>query len=87
MENIKLRRSEKKVRTAAAAAPLAVAPRFTSMSPSSTLPAKVLNEVNKSERSRHPLMNPSKPGKLLERVATGADKIHVLVRRLPLKGP
>ena len=45
-------------------------------------PAQVLNEVNHSDRLRFPLMNPAKQGKVLERVATGADKIYVLVRLL-----
>lgn len=40
---------------------------------------QVLNEVNHSDRVRFPLMNPAKPTKVLERVATGADKIFVLV--------
>lgn len=44
-----------------------------------TTPAQLLNEVNHSDRMRFPLMNPAKPGKVLERVATGADKIYVLV--------
>ncbi|PSC72871.1 putative ATP-dependent DNA helicase HFM1 isoform B [Micractinium conductrix] len=40
---------------------------------------KILNESNKAGGTRHPLINPEKPGKLLERVATGADKIYVLI--------
>jgi len=40
----------------------------------------VLNEINHSEAVRFPLMNPAKPGKVLERVASGPDKVYVLVR-------
>lgn len=45
---------------------------------------QVINEINHSAGVRYPLMNPDKPGKVLERVATGADKIFVLVRRASL---
>ncbi|KAL4457640.1 hypothetical protein ABPG75_012505 [Micractinium tetrahymenae] len=40
---------------------------------------KVINEINHSAGARYPLMNPAKPGKVLERVATGQDKIFVLI--------
>ncbi|KAL4857947.1 ATP-dependent DNA helicase MER3 [Chlorella vulgaris] len=39
----------------------------------------VLNEVNHSGRLRYPIMNPAKPTKVLERIATAAHKIHILV--------
>jgi hypothetical protein len=39
----------------------------------------VLNEINHSDRCRYPLMNPAKPGKVLERIASGPDKITILV--------
>lgn len=40
---------------------------------------QVINAINHSAGVRYPLMNPAKPSKVLERVATGADKIFVLV--------
>ncbi|KAL4421686.1 hypothetical protein ABPG77_010630 [Micractinium sp. CCAP 211/92] len=40
---------------------------------------KVINAINHSAGVRYPLMNPAKPSKVLERVATGADKIFVLI--------
>ena len=49
------------------------------LNPSLAPTKQVLNEVNHSDRVRFPLMNPAKPTKVLERVATGADKIFVLV--------
>ncbi len=42
--------------------------------------SQVLNEVNRSGRLRYPIMNPAKPTKVLERIATAAHKIHILVR-------
>lgn len=40
----------------------------------------MLNEVNHSDRARYKVMNPAKPGKVLERIASGPDKIFILVR-------
>ena len=41
---------------------------------------RVLNEVNHSEGQRHRVMDPARPDKILERIASGADKIFILVR-------
>ena len=39
----------------------------------------MLNEIPHSDRGRYPLLNPATPGKVLERIASGADKITILV--------
>ncbi|PRW56253.1 putative ATP-dependent DNA helicase HFM1 isoform A [Chlorella sorokiniana] len=77
LANIKLRRSEKKASTVTVTSGPVQQERQQQQRPQR--PEVVLNGVNHSDRVRFPLMNPAKPGKVLERVATGADKIFVLV--------
>lgn len=39
----------------------------------------MLNEVNHSDRVRYAVLNPAKPGKVLERISTADHKIFILV--------